>query len=197
MKFARFLVPVLSLALGALSLSAQTPAATPAPAAAPKPGKVVPAMHVAWINSSAFVAEDNGIKQLVRVLRELELEFSSQSSELNLLQEKFRTLLAEFNKLQAGGEANAEAIKQKQAEGLKLQEELQTKQQQFQAAVGQRRQEKQAPIVAELTKSIQAYAKERNLGVIFDVSKLGDGVVAAQPELDVTEDFIAYYNASH
>jgi Skp family chaperone for outer membrane proteins len=192
MKSVRFLVTLATLTLGALTLSAQTPAA---PAA--KPGKVVPLSRIAWINSGAFVAEETGIKQLVRVLKQMELEFSGQQSELSLLQEKLRTLVGELQKLQAGGAANADAMKQKQTEGLALQQELQAKQQQFQAALQQAQQDKQGPIATEMSKAIAAYAKERELGVVFDAAKMGDALVSAQPELDVTEDFIAYYNASH
>src|SRR6185369_6122910 len=136
MKFSRLLLSFLGLALGAVSLSAQAPAATPATPAKPAV-KLLPVSRVAWINTSAFLAEEGGIKQLVRVLKELELEFSGTQSELSLMQEKLRTLVGELNKLQAGGEANAAAIQEKQAAGLKLQRELQAKQQEAQQAVSQ------------------------------------------------------------
>lgn len=194
MKFPRLLLSVLCLALGCVSLSAQATAAKPAPATAIK---VLPVSRVAWINSNAFLEETGGIKALVRVLKELELEFSGTQSELSLLNEKLRTLVGELNKLQAGGEANAQAIQEKQAAGLKLQRELQTKQQQAQDAIGQAQQEKQGPIAAEISKALTTFTKEREIGLLFDVAKLNDGLIAAQPELDLTADFIAYYNATH
>ncbi len=194
MKFVRPLVFVLGLAATA-AFGADTPAS--AAPAQPAGKKTFPTARVAWINTSAFLNEEKGVKQLVRVLKELELEFSSQQSELSLLNEKLRTLVGELNKLQAGGAANADAIKAKQEEGLKLQQELQGKQQQFQAAVGEAQQQKQAPIVADLTKTMSTYAKEHDLGMIIDISKMGDALVIAQPELDVTDDFVAYYNAAH
>jgi len=58
-------------------------------------------------------------------------------------------------------------------------------------------QQKQAPVVAELTKALNAYAKEHDLGFVLDISKLGDAGVYAQPELDITADFIATFNAAH
>jgi len=194
MKFPRLVLSLLSLVLGCASLSAQTTAAAkPATAAI----KSLPVGRVAWLNSNAFVEEAGGIKALVRVLKELELEFSGTQGELSLMAEKLRTLAGELGKLQAGGEANAAAIQEKQAAGMKLQRELQAKQQQAQAAINQAQQEKQGPIAAEISKSIAAFAKEREIGLLFDVAKLNDGIMAAQPELDVTADFIAYYNASH
>jgi len=195
MKFPRLFLSLLSLVLGCASLSAQTPAAPVKPATAAV--KTLPVGRVAWLNSNAFIDETGGIKALVRVLKELELEFSGTQSELSLMAEKLRTLAGELGKLQAGGEANAAAIQEKQAAGMKLQRELQAKQQQAQAAINQAQQEKQGPIAAEISKSITAFTKEREIGLLFDVAKLNDGILAAQPELDVTTDFIAYYNASH
>jgi len=193
MKFSRLLISVLSLTLGGASLVAQTPAA-PAPT-------LVPMTRVAWVNSNAFVAEEGGIKQLVRNIKELELEFSGTESELSLLSEKLRTIAGEFQKLQASpdasSEANVAAIQAKQTEGLTLQRELQQKQQQAQQAFGQAQQAKQGPVFAEIGKALAAFSKERQLGFIFDIAKLGDGVLAAQPELEVTKDFIEYYNAAH
>ncbi len=193
MKFPRLLLSVLGLTLGCVALSAQTPvAAKPAPAP-----KLLPVSRVAWINSNAFMDETGGIKALVRVLKELELEFSGTQSELSLMGEKLRTLAGELNKLQAGGEANAQAIQDKQVEGMKMQRELQAKQQQAQAAIGQAQQEKQGPIAQEISKALTAFTKEREIGLLFDAAKINEGLMAAQPELDVTADFVAYYNASH
>jgi outer membrane protein len=188
MKFSRLLVSILSLTLGGASLVAQN--AAPAPV-------LVPMTRVAWVNSNAFAAEEGGIKQLVRNIKELELEFSGTESELNLLSEKLRTIVGELQKLQANAEANATAIQEKQTEGLTLQRELQQKQQQAQQAFGQAQQTKQGPVFTEIGKALATFSKERQLGFIFDLAKIGDGVLAAQPELEVTKDFIEYYNASH
>lgn len=192
MKFPRLLLSLLALVLGSASLLAQTTAAAPAPAA-----KLLPVSRVAWLNTNAFIAEEGGIKQLVRVMKELELEFSGTQSDLSLMQEKLRTLVGELQKLQAGGEANAAAIQEKQAAGVKLQQELRAKQQEAQAAVQQAQQEKQGPVSQEIGKALNTFIKEREIGVLFDVAKLGDGIIAAQPELEVTNDFIAYYNAKN
>lgn len=193
--------PLVFAAVALLSASAQaqvSSAAPAAPAAAKPAPKLVPLMRVAYINSGLFVDEaSGGIKQLIKSGKQLELEFSGQQSDLSLLNEKLRTIVGELKKLQAGGTANNDAIQAKQTEGLKLQQELQEKQQAFQAAVQQAQQDKQGPIIAELDKAMTAFAKERQIGIIFDMAKVGNMVVAGDPELDVTADFIAYFNASH
>lgn len=194
MKSPRSLTYVLALTLLCATGLAQT--TTPAAAKPATPVKAVPAMKVAWINSSAFINEEGGIKQLVKVGKELQLEFGNQQSDLALQQEKLRTIVAELQKLQTSG-ATQEVLQAKQEEGLKLQAELQQKQQAFQAAVSQAQQTKQAPIVATMDKAMDTFAREREIGMIFDLAKLGNVVVTARDEIDVTADFIAYFNAAN
>lgn len=188
MKFPRFAFFSLLTVLALAPLGAQTTAT---------PAKEVPVSRLAWINSRSFFAEDTGIKRLVRSVKELELEFSGTESELNLLNEKLRTIVTELQKLQGDAQANAQAIQDKQAEGLKLQQELQGKQQQAQQAVAQAQQTKQGPIMEDIRKALETYAKERQIGTLLDVSRLGEAVLFVQPELDVTADFVTYFNAAH
>lgn len=189
MKFIRLLsLPLLAAALLA-PLSAQ-PAKTPTV-------KAVEPSRVAFVNSGAFGEPATGIKQLVKVIQGLELEFSSQQSELSLLQEKLRTIVGELGKLRAEATPNPKAIEEKQAAGLALQQELQTKQQAAQQAYSQRQQEVQGPVSAEIGKELHNFSTERDITLLFDLAKLGDGLIDAKPEADLTADFIAYYNAKH
>lgn len=187
MKLTRSFLFLLLALLVASPLAAQT-------AAAPAPAKEIPLSRVAWLNSRAFFAEETGIKRLIRSVKELELEFSGTESELSLLNEKLRTLVGELQKLQAGGEANAKAIEEKQTEGLQLQQELQAKQQQAQQAVAQAQQTKQGPIMEDIRKSIETFAKERDISMLLDGARLGEALLYTKPEADVTADFIAYFN---
>jgi Skp family chaperone for outer membrane proteins len=131
------------------------------------------------------------------VTKSLELEFSGTQADLSLLNEKLRTLAGEINRLRTDPVANAKALEEKQTAGIRLQQELQTKQQQAQSAFTQRQQEAQGPITTEIGKALSAFAKERDIGLLFDVAKLGDAVLQAKPELDLTADFIGYFNAKH
>ncbi len=178
--------PLLAIVLVA-PLTAQT---APAP-------KAIEPVRLAYVNSAAFLDEATGIKQLVRAAQSLELEFSTTQSELSLLNEKLRTIVGELNKLNADQVANAKAIADKQAAGTKLQQELQAKQQAGQQAYSKRSQEVQGPIAAEISKELHAFAKERDLGMVLDIAKLGEAVLDAKPELDLTGDFIGYFNAKH
>ncbi len=189
MKFVRPLVISL-LATALLAPLAAQPVKTPVI-------KAVEPSRVAYINSNAFVESATGIKQLVKVLQGLELEFSSQQSELSLMQEKLRTISGELGKLRAEATPNTKAIEEKQAAGLALQQELQQKSQAAQQAYGQRQQEVQGPVSADIGKELHAFATERDITMLFDLAKLGDALLDAKPESDLTADFIAYYNAKH
>jgi Skp family chaperone for outer membrane proteins len=196
MKF--FRLSVLSLlATGlAAALSAQTVAAPAAKASLPAVKPLEPA-RVAYVNSNAFLDPATGIKQLVTATKNLEIEFAPQESELKLLQEKLRTIVAEIKKLQGEATPDAKAIEAKQAAGVALQQEMQSKQQAAQQAFQARQQELQGPVSTELGKEIRLFAQERDISMIFDLAKLGDALLDAKPELDLTPDFIGYYNAKH
>jgi Skp family chaperone for outer membrane proteins len=189
MKFPRLSLLLLLAAALTAPLPAQ-PVKTPVV-------KAVETARVAYVNSTAFAAEGTGIKQLVKAMQSLELEFSGKQSELSLLGEKLRTLAIELNKLNADPVANAKAMEAKQAEGARMQQDLQAKQQQAQAAFNQRQQELQGPVESEIAKELHAFARERDISLFLDIAKLSDAVLDARPELDLTMDFIAYYNAKH
>jgi Skp family chaperone for outer membrane proteins len=193
MKFVRLLLlPLLATALTA-SLSAQTTQ----PAVKAPVVKAIEPSRVAYVNSNAFLEPATGVKQLVKVYQALELEFSSQQSELSLLNEKLRTIVGELAKLRGEAAPDAKAIEEKQASGLALQQELQGKQQAAQQAFGKRQQEMQGPVSAELGKELRLFAQERDITMLFDLAKLGEALLDAKPEADLTADFIAYFNAKH
>jgi Skp family chaperone for outer membrane proteins len=194
MKSPRSLAYVLGLTLLCATGLAQTAPVVSLPATTPV--KAVPALKLAWINSAAFINEQSGIKQLVRVGKELELEFGNQQSDLALQQEKLRTIVTELQQLQTSG-ATQEVLQAKNDEGLKLRDDLQQKQQAFQAAVTAAQQKKQTPVIELMDKAMESFSRERDIGMIFDVAKLGGAVVSARTEIDVTNDFIAYFNATN
>ena len=186
------------LRLSLLSLLATTAAASlPAQPKSTPVAKTVESARVAVINSAAFLDEASGIKQLVRAAQNLQNEFTSTESELSLLNEKLRTIAGEINRLRSDPVGNAKALTDNQNEGQKLQQELQAKQQAAQAAFGKRQQELQGPIAAEIGKELRAFAKARDISILLDASKLEGALLDFKPDLDLTTDFIAAFNANH
>ena len=187
---------IFRLSLLSLMAAALTVALPAQPRTAPVTKAIEPA-RIAYVSTAQFLDETTGLKQLVRAAKALELEFSSTQSELSLLNEKLRTIAGEINRLRADPAANAKALEEKQSAGMHLQQEMQAKQQQAQTAFQQRQQETQGPITTEIAKALRAFAKDRDISMLFDASKLGDALLDAKPELDVTPEFIAFYNAKH
>ena len=55
------------------------------------------------------------------------------------------------------------------------------------------------PVLAGPEKAlwIKRYAKEHNIDLLLDLAKLGEAVLNAKPELDLTTDFVKFYNTRH
>jgi Skp family chaperone for outer membrane proteins len=159
--------------------------------------KAVEPARVAYVNSNAFLEPATGIKQLVKAYQTLELEFAPQQQELTLMQEKLRTVIAEINKLKGEATPDTKVIDEKQTAGIAMQQEMQAKQQAAQQAFQKRQQELQGPVSTELGKELRNFAQERDITMLFDLAKLGDALLDAKPEADLTPDFVAYFNAKH
>ena len=46
----------------------------------------------------------------------------------------------------------------------------------------------------DIRKTIETFAKERDIAVLLDGARLGEALLYTKPEADVTADFIAYFN---
>lgn len=189
MKTLRFTLCSLLFAALAFPLSAQTPA----PAA-----KTIEPARLAFIKSDAFLDEVTGIKKLVKVLKALESEFQSQQAELMTINSKFNALAQEIQHLRANpATTDQNVLAAKIAEAQQLQRTAKARGDEAQAAYNKRSQEIKSPVEAEIFKEIGTFRQERGFDLLLDGSKLGNALLSAKPELDVTSDFIAWFNAKH
>ena len=143
------------------------------------------------------MAEYHGVSKLVKVYQGLAAQFKARETEIINLSNKLNSLGLEVTKLRADPASDKKLIAGKEIEGAQLQNTLQFKQQDAQKDYERRSKERLAPVQAEIIRELQAYINERDIGMLFDVSKMGGALVAAKPELDVSNDFIAYFNAKH
>ena len=51
-----------------------------------------------------------------------------------------------------------------------------------------------APVEADIEKALNEFREARGLGQLLDVAKYPELVLVASPEIDITTDFIAYFN---
>ncbi len=169
-------------------------------AAQPKPTAeslaIAPA-RVASINTEGFVDEKNGIKKLVKVLQQLDEEFKTQEKDLMDMSQHLTALSQEVGQLRSNPAADPKITSSKMAELQQLQRSFKQKGEAAQAVYNKRNKELRQPVEAEIAKELTNYLQDRNFAMLLDSSRLGGPVLAARPNLDVTGDFIAYFNAKH
>ncbi|HZI20014.1 MAG TPA: OmpH family outer membrane protein [Pyrinomonadaceae bacterium] len=183
-------------AFAALSASAQQPAAnrpaTSAPAQTAGAGAAVPDAKVAIINSDAFSDQKVGVQRLIAAFNTLEREFKPRRDEIQALKTKYDNLAKQINDTRAV--ANQSSLAQLADQAETLEKDMKRKQEDGQAAFQKRYQELTNPVLLDLENALESYAKQRNISVVFDVSKMAGAMMVVNNAVDITADFIADYN---
>ena len=204
MKTIRLIAAATMLAaVVAISASAQTRpgAAAPRPAApqaqAPTNTGPIPDSKIAYIDTGAFGEDKGGINRLVTAIAALDREFQPRQTELNNIQARLKTIADEISKLSGNSVVDPKTIQAKQDEGERLQRDLKYKKDQADADFAKRYKEVIDPISGDIFKALNQFAIQRGITMILDISKLApNGVVlTANPNMDVTQAFIAEFNA--
>jgi outer membrane protein len=194
MKIVRLIAAVALLTTVAiLSVSAQQPKGTSAPAAAPQSSATVPDSKMALIYSEAFSDPKSGIARFASLLNTLNREFQPRQTELNTLDQKIQQLTKEISDTQAVADPKALAQKRDQLE--QFQTEYKRKGEDAQASYARRRQEIFGPLQEDIGKALEAFAKARGITVIVDGSQVP--VVYAADSIDITKAFIADFNSKN
>jgi len=90
-----------------------------------------------------------------------------------------------------------QSIQAKQEEGEKLQREYKYKKEDLDLLLQKRYREVVGPVSQDIGKELDAFASQRGLTMILDMTKLADAILTAKRETDITAAFIAYYNAKN
>lgn len=186
------LVTVLSLALMATPLRAQTPA--PAPTAPVQPAPALPApfpegAKVAWIDLQRVANESSDGKVSTAKVQAL------NTKKVNELNEKNKSLQAAQQKLQTGGTVlSDEARSQLEKDINKLQREIQNFTQEAQEEVQELQQQLQGEFTRRLLPVVNQVATEKGLHIVL--SRADAGIVWGHPGLDITSDVIKRFDAA-
>ncbi|HEU4596755.1 MAG TPA: OmpH family outer membrane protein, partial [Pyrinomonadaceae bacterium] len=192
-------------ALTALSASAQPAASRPAAPAAQRPAATTPAPQtggapggnpvdgkIAIIDTEAFADPKSGITRLVNAFTKVNNEFKPRSDELQRLRASYEQIGKDIEATKNLADQKALAAKADQAETLK--NDIERKSQDAQRAYQKRLREETQPIYQEIGTALQAFARQRGITVIFDVSKMGEVMFVVNDGVDLTNAFIADYN---
>ena len=157
------------------------------------------AVRIGWIDTGAFEDDKNGIKKYVAAASALDLEFKPRVTELQGIAAKINTIKDELAKMgnNPAVPVNQQTVAAKQEEAQRLQREGEFKQKELQAAVEKRQEVVLGPIRSDIGKAMDEYAKQKGYSVILDWAKLAQaGVLLSFDQgIDITKDFITFYNA--
>lgn len=188
-RFTLVAVSILFAAVFAGSAAAQVPAQQVNP-------------RIGVIDTSAFSAKD-GIKKYTAASEALDKEFAPLTQEIQGLVTRYNTLGAEIKKIQDNAAANPAVpikpgdVQPKIDEYQQLEVTIKRKQEDGKAKLDKRSGEVLGPIMQDIGKAIDDYAKQKGYAMMLDLAKMADaGIVLSldASKIDVTKDFIAFYN---
>jgi Skp family chaperone for outer membrane proteins len=185
--FRLFAASLFIAALFAVSAYAQTqPAAT--------------TVKIGVINTLAFDDSKGGITKYTTAMNTLEGEFKPINTELQTMVTKYQNLQEEIKKLSATNPAvpvNQTTLQIKADEYGKLERDIKFKQEDAKARFESRRATLLGPVLQDIGKAMQEFAKQKGYTLILDIAKMADAdlILALDEKADVTKDFITFYNA--
>ena len=174
-------------AMSAVSAQGQVPAAA-------APAKIV------VINTAAFDAKD-GITKYSTAMTALETEFRPAQTEIQGLVTRYQALATEIENARKANPAvpiNQQSLQTKADEAQGLEIQIKRKQEDGKVKFEKRQQQVMGPILQDIGKAMDEFAKSKGYALILDAAKLeGAGLILAVdlPKVDVTKDFITFYNA--
>ena len=179
MTFAKTLFTVAAaLMLATIDASAQVPVQT-APA------------KVGAVNTATFTNPTGGITRLVNALKTLDAEFKPTRDEITRLV----TRLEDLGRVPPNTPAAQIQTRRDQAETVQI--EIRRKQEDARTAYAKRFSTLTDPIRQNVFNALQAYAKQRGIDVLIDVSKFPDGVLLLNQNADITPGFIRDFNSKN
>jgi Skp family chaperone for outer membrane proteins len=174
-------------ALFVVSAFAQTPAPT---------GKV------GLINTFTFEDEKVGITKYRNAIGSVETEFKPDNDKLRASASRYETLRKELEGFQKTRESGGKipipdsAIQTKVDDLAKLEREIKFQQEDAKSRYERRYQTVVGPILGDIMKAMQDFAKQKGYAVILDGAKLQESgiLMAFDDKYNVTTEFIQFYN---
>ena len=154
-----------------------------APAAAQTAGKV------AYVDSRRIIAEAPGAREAQTTLN---TELSGFEAQLKPLADSVQAMMAEYE--QKSVMLSPDAKKQKEDEIRLKQQAFQQRRAQLEQQIEKRQAELVEPIMDRIEKVIEEIRVQGSYAIIFD--KAANGMVAADPTLDLTDQVIARLKAT-
>ncbi len=159
-------------------------------------------VKIGVINTFAFGDEKVGITKYINALKSLNAEFAPAQVELDTLSKKLTALAKEVQLLREQAASGKVPIDEKAAqakveEAERLQRDIKFKQEDAKARYERRQQAVIGPVMQDIGKAVNDFAKQKGYTLILDIAKDEAGFLLAigDEKIDVTKDFITFYNA--
>lgn len=159
-------------------------------------------VKIGIINTFAFGDEKAGITKYINALKAINTEFTPTQTELDTMNTRLSNLAKEiqvFRDQASTGKVpiDEKTVQAKVDEAEKLQRDLKFKQEDAKARYEKRQQVVIGPVMQDIGKALQDFAKQKGFTLLLDIAKDEVGLVLAvgDEKIDVTKDFITYYNA--
>jgi len=155
------------------------------------------ASKIGFINSEAFDNKETGIKEIVETNEKLEAEFKPQIDELKAIAEKIQNQQEEFKKA-GSGYWDGPIPKEKLDKSLKDYEsdvcKYKTRTEEIKSQYDKRKSEIFADVYKKVRDTIKQFAKEKGYLIVLDSSKDNSSAIIEVETIDITKEFIKYYN---
>ena len=156
------------------------------------------AFKMAVINTAAFDDKD-GITRYTAAMNSLDTEFAPAQKEINDMVARYQALGKEIETLRgSSAPINQQSLQQKMEDFQNLELQIKRKQEDGKSKYEKRYAAVMNPIMGEIGKALQDYAKQKGYALILDAAKMdGAGLILAfdDSKIDVTKDFITFFNA--
>jgi Skp family chaperone for outer membrane proteins len=164
--------------------------------------QIVTTNKVGFIDSRVFYDEDEGIKELVDVSKQVNSEFRSQFDELNDLIEKWVILSEELQGIYPKNEeyvvGKYPQYDSKLKESEKLLKEWQQKAEAIKKPYGNRKYEMEYSVKAKIRLVIRQFTQDKGYIAIVDKNEIKDSsdyTTIFEGASNVTREFIEFYNS--
>jgi Skp family chaperone for outer membrane proteins len=151
-------------------------------------------VKLAVVDTEAFADPKTGVQKLINAINQLEAEFKPKRDEITSLQARYTALVNEIQNAQKTGAA-VDPAKVDQAQ--QLESDIKRKQEDGQKTFERRSRQVTDPLNTDLAKALTAYARTKGYDVVLDAAKFAGTMIVVNQGIDITDAFIADYNAKN
>lgn len=161
--------------------------------------------RIGLVNTFAFLEDKAGagITKLKNAMAVVDSEFKAVNDDLKTKGARYTTLATEIQNAQKQAQANAAVpidpanIQAKIDEYQTLETTIKRIQEDAKAKYERRREQVVGPIYNDILKAMNDYARQKGYAIILDGARLEEAqiLLGFDDKIDVTKDFIVFYNA--